>query len=108
MYLNGRGINQRTRELTDAVWDKLLHAIFGSTLAVAGPIITCGLILLMFSLEAPVLPEQKIGAFIVSLSCVVIGVLIARPWFTAKRALDTHTENMRRETEQRGKGWASN
>lgn len=106
MYLNGNGIHRRTRELTNAVWDKLPHAIFGITLATAGPIVTCVLILHRFSWDLPVGGEQKLLALLISGTCIGVGICIARPWFQAKRALDEHAARLRRETELRGKGWA--
>lgn len=108
MYLGGRGIHKRTRELSDAIWDKLPYALLGLALMIAGPIVSCGLLLHRFSWEPPLRPEHKIIALLINIACIGGGILLLMPWARAKSAIDAHTAAMRRETEQRGEGWASN
>ena len=96
-YMNGRGINKRTRELQGKLWENIEGAIFGSTLALVAPF-AAGVAAFAF--------DAYIIAFLL-LSAIPVGIAMALPWHKAHAEITRHREAMEAETAKRGKGWAS-
>ena len=103
MYMDGRGIHQRTRALTDALWAKVPQAVIGTSAAIAAPFIG-GLMWIAPSREPSSVPWLGIG---IAAVCVLAGTLVTVPYFQAEAALKRHTREMNAETEKRGEGWAA-
>ena len=104
--MNGRGIQERTNKLTDALFGKLLHGIFGATAIFSGPLLSWGFLLHRFPWEEPVTQTHWIVAVAVSSLTTVVGGWGCYKFFGALYALRRHTKNMEKETAQRGHGWA--
>jgi hypothetical protein len=99
MYMNGRGVMARTRELTDAMWDALPMSVLGNCGILFG---VGGGVFLLWDAQTFL---QGAGGF-AGLGLAVLGYIAAKPWWTALSALRKHTEAMDAETEKRGRGWA--
>lgn len=98
-YMDGRGINQRTRELTDALWDAFLPAWLGTSIGIVA--IMVGMIFAFWQ-DGPIL-IVGVGLMALGMSAAIGG---AGPWFEARARLNEHTAAIRRETERYGRGWA--
>lgn len=100
MYMNGNGIHERTRRLTDDLWNAVGWAIVGSAMATAGPLIFA---MMWFIPGAPMVSPMWVLPVI---GCAAIGLWLSLPWWRAKSALRRHTASLDAETEKRGCGWA--
>lgn len=106
MHMNGRGIMERTEELIDAVWDALIPAWLGMSAAFGGPFFSWAFLIHRFPWDPPVTVGYWIAAGVISAFSFVGGVWLSTPWFKATRTLRAHTERLKQETAERGKGWA--
>lgn len=104
-YMDGRGINERTRNLESAMWANINGAILGSTLATCGPIIA----IVFFSVTSGNHPawDRWLLTVVVSIACAAVGIWMGEPYRRALRAIKQHTAEMRAETAKRGSGWAA-
>lgn len=100
MYMNGRGVMDRTEELKDQLWVYIDRAILGDTFAVCGPSLT-----LVFFLFLPWL-LAAVAAIAVSSVMIYAGRRYGKPHRDALKAVRDHREAMLAETRKRGKGWA--
>lgn len=101
MYMNGVGIQEKTRRLTDVLWDAVPLAIIGTTAAITAPVI------FGVTWAAPPSGMPPWWTFVIVTVCVFGGVYLSIPYWRAERALKAHRLAMEAETEQRGSGWAS-
>ena len=105
MYMDGIGVQKKTRHLTDIVWDNLLYGIFGLWIALCGPLLSWAFLIQKFPWESPP-TDFDLGAAAATASiAVAIGLKMFWRYFRAMRALKKHTQNMEDETERRGPGW---
>lgn len=103
LYMNGANIRERTRTLTDELFDCVSGAIIGIWLFSFG----LGLAALFLFLPVSYRGPFGVWAAIVCLAAAVFGGYLARPWFVAYVALRTHRKAMEAETAKHGSGWAS-
>ena len=106
MYMNGHGIQDRTCRLNDALFDKLLHGIFGGIAIILGPFLSWGLVIHRFPWEEPVTQADWVIAVVVSLLAIIAGGWGYSRYSIALRAVKRHMKAMEEETSKRGKGWA--
>jgi hypothetical protein len=103
IYMNGVGIQERTRKLTAAAWD----AVPGAFLGTAG-----GVVIAFLGIGIAFMPDGQTTTvdYIIAAVSVPVGVAaliyFSAPWHRAIRELNEHTAAMKRETEKYGKGWA--
>lgn len=98
-YMNGRGVRQRTNELTDALWDAFLPAWIGTSIGVIA--IAAGILFALWE-DGPLL-IVGIGLMVLGVASTIAG---AGPWLDARARLAEHTDALRRETKRFGQGWA--
>lgn len=106
MYMNGVGTMKRARELGDAMFDALLPAIFGSSFALAGPLLAWAVCIHRFPCDEPASTASVCLGLGIAVVSVASGIAASLPWWRAKRAIAEYTANMKAETEKRGPGWA--
>lgn len=106
LYMNGRGLMKRTRELNYALFDAVPNAILGATMMVCGPPLSWALIIHHFPWDPPLTWIQWTSAALMSLASLIGGWVLCKPWYTARRALRAHREAMEAETAKHGSGWA--
>jgi hypothetical protein len=103
LYMNGRGVMDRTRKLNDALWDAMVPAWLGTSAAICGPFVAV-MILLIDDEPRSILPY--VAGAVLSLACFALGAFFAAPWFKARAAVQAHRKAMEAETTKRGRGWA--
>ena len=105
MYMDGTGIQERTDQLTDKVWDTLGLALMGAPSIVLGPLLSWGLLILQPPGRTPPTEFDWGLAITIAVASVAVGLKMYLPHHRARTALNRHSKNMERETAQRGKGW---
>lgn len=105
MYMDGIGIQERTRHLSDNLWDTLTLGIFGAWIIFIGPFTSWMFIIHRFSWQTPTTEFDWGLAIIISVASVAVGLKMHLPHHRAMTALKRHRKNMERETARRGKGW---
>lgn len=103
MYMGGVGVQERTRILSDRLWDAVLPAIFGSSAAVCVPFLYA--MCLIGDPRAGGIERTWYWDIIVAVA-VIAGIYFAAPWFRIHAELKRHRLVMEAETAKRGKGWA--
>lgn len=105
-YMNGRGVMQRTRELSDDVWAKLDGALYGSFIGIPAIVISAFGVLFSWNFgRSPNFLSVAIFAFVGIIGAVVWHEM-NRPWSRAMAALVAHRKALEAETAKRGKGWS--
>lgn len=106
MYMEGIGVKERTRHLTDSVWNTVLFGIFGLWIAICGPFLSWGLLIHKFPWQSPPTAFDLSMAAAIAVLAVLVGIRMFSHYFRAMRALRKHTLIIESETKQRGRGWA--
>lgn len=106
IYMNGRGVLQRTSDLTDKMWFALPFAFIGGCLAFLGPFFAWAEILHTLPWHPkPTMQDWWIAGEI-SFVTFGSGVVLLAPWIRACWRLNAHTKALNQENAKRGAGWA--
>ena len=101
MYMDGIGIMARTHELNRLLWKAVDDAIIGTTAAVFAIIL--GAFGAYHYLDNA---AAMIGILAWAFLTIYVGIFMTLPWFEAEDNLKAHTDAIRYEIDQHGRGWA--
>ena len=106
MYMDGTGIQERTRYLTDKVWETLGFGIVGAWIIFLGPFLSWLIFIHRWTPRSSPPTEFDWGlAIVITVVSIVVGLKMHLPHHRVIAALKRHTKNIERETARRGKGW---
>ena len=109
MYMDGTGIKERTRQLTDKVWDTLGLGILGAWVIFLGPFLSWLFFIHHIHEYGGGTPPTEFDwglAIAISAVSILVGLKMHLTHHRARTALKKHTKNMERETTRRGEHWA--
>ena len=106
MYMDGTGIQERTRQLSDDMWDTLGLALMGAPIIILGPLLSWGLLIFESPSSTPPTEIDWGLAIAISAVSIVAGLKMYLPHHRARTALKKHTKNMERAITKYGKGCA--
>lgn len=104
IYMNGRGISDKTRELNDAVWDAFDNAFIGAVIGIFA--ITLSVFGAFAAGHIGRSPPLVLLFGVIGFAGAVVWYKMHQPWRNAMDATIAHREAMEAETKKRGKGWA--
>ena len=105
-YMDGTGIKERTRQLTDKLWGTLPFGILGAWVIFLGPFLSWAFLIDRLPWETPPTEFDWGLAIAISAVSIVVGLKMYLPHHRARTTLNKHTKNMERETTRRGEHWA--
>jgi len=106
MYMDGTGIQERTRHLTDEMWETLGLGIVGAWIIFLGPFLSWLIFIHQWTRGAPPTKFDWALGIIIGAISIAVGLKIHLPHHKARTALNRHTKNMERAIAKYGKGCA--